>query len=93
MESEDEGAEDLREHAVSRLKKQRDFKVHALMFVAVNALLVGIWAVTSPGDFFWPIFPLLGWGIGLAANAWDAYGRKPITEDQIQREMDRLGGG
>jgi hypothetical protein len=93
MESEAEGAEDLREHAVSRLKKQRDFKVHALMFVAVNALLVGIWAVTSPGDFFWPIFPLLGWGIGLAANAWDAYGRKPITEDQIQREMDRLGGG
>jgi hypothetical protein len=92
IESHAEGAESLREHAVARLKKQRDFKIHAVMFVAVNALLIGIWAATNPDGFFWPIFPLLGWGIGLAANAWDAYGRKPITEEQIQREMERLGG-
>ena len=40
--------------------------------------------------FFWPIFPLLGWGIGVAFNAWDVY-RPPISEDRIRREMDRLG--
>jgi hypothetical protein len=34
---------------------------------------------------------LAGWGIGLAFNAWDAYGRgnRGITEEEIQREMDR----
>jgi 2TM domain len=55
----------------------------------VNACLVGIWAVTGAA-FFWPIFPLLGWGIGVAFNAWDVY-RPPISEDRIRREMDRLG--
>jgi hypothetical protein len=84
---------DLREQAIARLKKKRDFKAHLFIFVAVNSLLVVIWAVTSSDGFFWPIFPILGWGIGLAANAWDVYGRKPIGEEEIRREMDRLHGG
>jgi hypothetical protein len=85
--------QDLRKQAVERLKKKRDFRTHVLIYVLVNAFLVVIWAVTSGGDaLFWPIFPILGWGIGLAANAWDVYGRKPITEDEIRREQDRLRG-
>jgi hypothetical protein len=79
----------LREQAVARLKKKRDFATHAFVYVLVNAFLVGIWAFTG-GDFFWPIFPILGWGIGLGANAWDVYGRKPISEGEIQQEIDRL---
>ena len=84
---------ELREQAVARLKKKRDFRSHIFIYVAVNAVLVVIWAVTSHGGFFWPIFPILGWGIGVAANAWDVYGRKPITEDEIRREADRLRSG
>jgi uncharacterized ion transporter superfamily protein YfcC len=82
----------LREQAVQRLKKKRDFQTHILIYVVVNAFLVVIWAVTS-GGYFWPIFPILGWGIGVAANAWDVYGRKPISEEEIRREADRLRGG
>ena len=82
---------DLREQAVARLKKKRDFKTHLLMYVSVNAMLVAIWAITSDGGMFWPIFPILGWGIGVVANAWEVYGRKPITEEEIQREAERLG--
>ena len=83
----------LREQAEARLRKKRDFKSHLLVYVLVNAFLVVIWAVTSDGDsLFWPIFPILGWGIGLAANAWEVYGRKPISEDEVRREMDRLRG-
>ena len=63
--------------------------MHALIYLLVNGFLVVIWAVTS-GDFFWPIFPIAGWGIGLAANAWEVYGRRPISEAEIRREMDRL---
>jgi hypothetical protein len=81
---------ELREQAIARLKKRRDFRTHLFMYVAVNAMLVVIWAVTSDGGFFWPIFPIIGWGIGLAGNAWDVYGRREITEEQIQREQDRL---
>jgi hypothetical protein len=41
---------------------------HVRMFVLVNALLVGIWLLTDAG-YFWPIWPFLGWGVGLAAHA------------------------
>jgi hypothetical protein len=74
---------------LSSLKKKRDFRSHVFIYVAVNTVLVVIWAITSAG-FFWPIFPILGWGIGVAANAWDVYGRKPITEEEIAREAERL---
>jgi hypothetical protein len=33
-------------------------------FVAVNLMLIVIWAATG-GGYFWPIWPLLGWGLGL----------------------------
>jgi hypothetical protein len=88
MQNPDEQAT-LRSQAVESLKKKADFRVHLLAYVMVNTFLVIIWAVTSP-DFFWPIFPIAGWGIGLVFHAWDAYGRGVPTEDQIQQEMNRL---
>jgi hypothetical protein len=81
--------QELREEALTRLKKKRDFRGHVFMYVLVNTMLVGIWAVTGAG-FFWPVFPILGWGIGVAANAWDVYWRRPISEEEIRREAERL---
>jgi hypothetical protein len=62
----DEG--DLRERAIASLKKKREFASHLLAFVLVNVFLVAIWAVTSDGTLFWPIFPILAWGIGLVSR-------------------------
>ena len=39
--------------------------VHATVFVAVNALLAAIAALSGRG---WALFPLLGWGLGLAIH-------------------------
>jgi hypothetical protein len=80
---------ELREAALLRLRKRRGLQAHVLAYVMVNLLLNGIWLITTPGGFYWPVFPLLGWGIGLAFNVWDVYSPGP-TEDQIQREMRRL---
>jgi hypothetical protein len=91
MEQQATSGDDRREQAVERLKKKRDFRTHVFMYLVVNAMLVGIWAVTSDAEgFFWPIFPILGWGIGVAGNAWDVYARKPFTEEEIQREAQRF---
>ncbi len=89
MEASADTEQEIRNQAIERLKKKRDFKTHVLMYVTVNAFLVVIWAISDSG-FFWPIFPILGWGIGVIANAWDVYGRKPISEEEIRREVDRL---
>ncbi|GAA2121656.1 2TM domain-containing protein [Nocardioides bigeumensis] len=82
--------ETLREAALRSLKKRRDFRTHLMTYVLVNAALVAVWAITMPGGFFWPVFPLVFWGIGVALNAWDAYVAGDITEEQIEREVQRL---
>lgn len=81
--------ERLRELAVRRVGNKADFRTHLLMYILVNAFLVVIWLMTGSG-FFWPIFPIVGWGIGIVAHAWDAYGPARVTEERVQREMERL---
>jgi len=43
------------------------FRIHATVFVAVQLMLVVVWALTGAG-YPWFLFPLFGWGIGLAAH-------------------------
>ena len=82
------GQPSTRELALVRLKKKRDLSAHALAYVLVNAMLVMIWWA-SGAAFFWPVFPIFGWGIGLAFNVWDVYAPEP-TESRIQEEINRL---
>lgn len=81
--------DELRQAAVKQLRKKRDLQAHVLAYVMVNLLLNIVWLLTTAGGFYWPVFPLLGWGIGLAFNVWDVYAPAP-TEEDIQREMARL---
>jgi hypothetical protein len=80
--------QNARAAAIKRIKEKRDFYTHLFTYVVVNAVLITIWAFTGAA-FFWPIFPLLGWGIGIVFHALDVY-RTPISEEQIEREMEHL---
>ena len=82
---------ELRQLAIKQLRKKRDLQAHVLAYVLVNLLLNGIWFLTMPGGFYWPMIPLLGWGIGVAFHIWDVYAPETPPEEQIQREMDRIG--
>ena len=81
--------DERRAAAIARLTEQRDFRNHALVYCAVNILLVAIWAGSGFG-YFWPIWAIGGWGIGLAAHAFRVYGQKPISEAEINEEMQRV---
>lgn len=78
-----------RDQAVRQIKKRRDFYRHLLIYTLVNAFLVVIWAITDPHGFFWPVFPIGVWGIGVVMNAWDVFWRPEITEEDIQHEVKR----
>jgi hypothetical protein len=84
------GQDPLRERAVKRLKKRRDFAGHLLVYALVNSFLVLIWALTNDGGFFWPVFPIVGWGIGVVMNAWDVYRNDELDEEAIRREVERI---
>jgi 2TM domain len=77
-----------REDAVVRLKKQRDFQGHLVAYLVVNTAVWVVWALTGAG-YPWPAWLTGLWGIGLLMNAWDVYFRQPITETDIEREIDR----
>ena len=81
------------EEALRRLEKRRHFHGHLVAFVLVNAFLWLIWGVVYAASGLWipwPVFPLFGWGIGLTFHAWDTYGRKPFSAEQIERETARI---
>jgi Domain of unknown function (DUF1707)/2TM domain len=46
---------------------------HLRAYLAVSVMLVAIWALTGAG-YFWPIWPILGWGIGVVADGAGSLG-------------------
>ena len=92
----DSSPEVLREQALRQVKKRRDFRAHVFAFLVVNIVLWIAWSIngiTSHSWDLWPLWVTLLWGLGLTFNAWDVYFRRPITEQDISREMDRLARG
>ena len=83
--------DDARKQARQSLENKRGFWNFFVVFLVVSAGLVGIWALTGSG-FFWPVFPIGGMAIGVAFSAWGAFGEKPITEADVDREVERRGG-
>ncbi len=53
-----------RRPATARTHTRRRVPAQWATFLAVNLLLIAIWALTGAG-YFWPVWPLLGWGLGL----------------------------
>jgi hypothetical protein len=46
------------------------FRIHLAIYLAVNAMLVVIWAVTPHAHetIPWFLWPAMGWGIGIVAH-------------------------
>ena len=44
-------------------------KAHLWVYLSVMALLTLIWFLTSAPGYFWPIWPAMGWGTGVAIHA------------------------
>ncbi|MBI5311325.1 MAG: 2TM domain-containing protein [Actinobacteria bacterium] len=67
-------AADKRRRRNARLTdgSRKAFRIHATVYFMVNLLLVAIWLTVwqfNDGTSYpWFIWPLLGWGIGLAAH-------------------------
>ena len=83
----------LREFARKQLKKKQDFKQYLWTYAGVSALVTGVWFVTTPTGYFWPIWVIFGMGVGALFAGLDAYGKlseKPITDADVDAEVERL---
>jgi hypothetical protein len=63
------------------------FLWHLPIYVIVNLGLVGIWYL-SDRSFFWPIFPIFFWGIGLVSHWMTAY-HNP-SSSWVERETQKI---
>ena len=83
-----------RDAAIERIKAKRDFKIHAAVFTVANLIFVVGWLFTGPASYFWPIWPFLGWGLGLSYHVWRLYApKRPISTDEIERELHKTAVG
>jgi len=86
----------VREEARRRLKAKNDFKIFFAVAIVVIVICLVVWFVTSGyNSYFWPIWPILGLGIGLIFTGLDAYGitRKYISESDVDAEVRKMQGG
>lgn len=80
--------DDARTARARRIAEARyGFMWHLPIYLLVNVGLVGLWSFSDRG-FFWPIFPIFFWGIGLFSHYMSAY-RGP-SPDWIDRETQKI---
>lgn len=70
-------------------RRRAGFKRSFISYIVVNAFLIGVWYFSSGSNsYFWPIWPMLGWGIGIVMQYAGAYhGHNMLTAEQ---EYERL---
>ena len=72
-------------------RKRASFKYHLISYTIVNGFFWGLWIFTSPGNlennFPWPLYPMLGWGVGLCFHLAGAYihPRTTLVDKEYQK--------
>jgi len=84
------------EEAKKRVSEIRGFYQHLTAYVVISAALVAINLLSSP-EYLWFVWPLLGWGVGVALHALSVFGGlwgKAWEEQKISEIMgkDRRSG-
>ena len=62
---------DPRRRAARRAAARRGALIHLGVYLAVSLLMIVAWLATAVAAgqwYFWPVWPILGWGIGIAAH-------------------------
>lgn len=79
--------------ARKRVKKLKSFYSNFGSWIVFSIFFTLLNLFTSPG-YFWAIFPILGWGIGVAFQAFDVFGLpgfgKNWEEKALEREIERI---
>lgn len=85
--------QDLRQRALERIKRKRDFARHVVTYLVINAGLWVIWAVDGANtDDLWPAWVNGIWLAILVIDGFKVYGERPITDQQVDDEVRRMGG-
>lgn len=82
---------EIREIATKRVRAKKAFYSHLTVYIIVNLMLVAIWYFTGAG-YFWPMWVMLGWGIGLVLNAVATFSKHDVSWEmrEIEKEVEKI---
>lgn len=63
-------------------------RIHLTVYIVVNVFLIAIWAA-SGGGYFWPVWPILGWGIAVGCHAAPLLARRASPREGAARALER----
>jgi hypothetical protein len=68
-------------------KKRAGFKWSLMAYIFMNTFFIAVWFFTSGIDsYFWPLWSMLGWGIGLTFQYINCYHSGSIYSVQTEYE-------
>jgi hypothetical protein len=93
--------EEIRKKAVARVQAKKGFFTHLTVYLAVNIFLWVIWLINMGGNSWgfggmrglpmWPLFPTVGWGIGLVIHCLSVFAFHGGWEDnEVEKEIARI---
>ena len=75
---------DLLNLARKRVRAWFAFKLHLSLAIIINVFLIMVYMLTDRGGYFWPIWPMLGMGVGAVIH-WVIY--KIVTGDDMNNKV------
>ncbi len=72
-------------------EKRARFKKHLTTYLIMNSFFWVLWFFSEKeyhGGVPWPVWPMLGWGIGVAFQYFDAFHNDKLTN--TQKEYEKL---
>jgi len=88
--NETEYNEKIMKQARKRVALKKGLTIHAMCYVIVNVFLVAIYYLTTPGGYFWPVWPIIGWGVGLLIHAIVTMQALAGGQSSTMQEYERL---
>lgn len=79
--------EHLYSQAKSKVKSRKKFYSHVITWILLSILFIFINLFTS--DYFWAIFPILAWGIGVAFHGIQVFSDE-WEEQEVEREFNKM---
>lgn len=73
-----------------KAEARASFKKHLVSYVVVNLFLFAIWLTSTrpTTHYYWPLWPMLGWGVGLLMHYFGAFHADRIFS--VENEYQKL---
>ena len=78
--------------AKERVENRIGFFIHLSAYIIFSIIFVVIWFTASggPGEYFWPAWPIIAWGIGVLFHGISVFRNDAFFRNYRERKMKQF---